>query len=1471
MPTEPGPGRVRLGGKLSIATALFVLVVSVLPLGLASASPVPSAPLSAPATVHAPHSVASSPSLPSSASGSGSPLPAQPHPLGNSGTIVYYGNTTGFATVPANHLGCTVYAGTTYQDNYCYPSAVNPTLVNLPNGNIGIGYEYNTNATGTACTAYAGQARSAVGFSVSSNGGASFGSPAVIVNQTCRYLDAIEPSFAVSGSTLYGAFVEENTSVSGGIFYGQGGATRDDSALAFTSSANSGTSFSTPVTIVKGGNITRPQIATFGNSIYIAYVNMSTSATTVSAGGPFCYGFCYPSVPPAAVDFVYSTDAGATWHGPVTLPGLNASLNDFAINPAVAVNATGTIAVSYFTNGNCTQNTLYGCMDWGLDLVVATSTSNGSTWSGPYTVTPMVGISTEYFEYFDAEVAYWVPQSQILFDPTGQTIDITYSGLYNKSYGGNYYTDDWCCAGIFFATGSVTGSSFTVTPIYTSYNSNFYDDMFNPAIGLNGGTLYVDWTWNNETYCYQQCDYVTGTLNERLVTSTDGGATWSDPLLIALSKGSGGCTSACAYDSSAGYQSSIAFNGSTPLLAYTLPGQETSVSNYWGGVSYFNVSYPTRLYVSEPYVGPTVVLNLTENNLLPGTVWSFTVQGLTYSTNSTSFLITNIPQGRAVTVRPDNLAASFGERISPTSSVGGVVSLSANATVYFNYSLQFELIFFEMPLITPYMEVYFVYNGTQSYFYSDWYCYTGSCYSFREWCDPTYTCSDGVPEGWWYPQGAVIQVSPYAYSNLQNSYWNGTGLGSYTGTASVFNITMDSPINETGWAGQFGVFNESVNAVGLPSTSTYSFTVDGSSYSAGASDTTILTNVISGPHSFTDISATSSTVGWEYFGTPNPSNPVVVPAEPIVNLTFAYVDVGASVGTISFHATGLTMGTSWHFSFNGTEYSSTTPWINVTEHPGTYATQAYPVVAANGSVGYAPVGVPSTWSVTTGSTYSVNYSAAFQTVVTASTGGTISGTGHGTLWLAGGTAATFHAVASNGYEFGGWTGTGLNAYSGSDSWANFTVAGPTTESASFYPLPQNRYNLTFQESGLAAGTWWSVFLSGQGYSTDQPVLQVQNLYPCGPLGNYNLSIPYAYVNGSELTRYAPGGYHATVCTSGSTLVSVQFSPQYYLSLGGTAGGIAQAAIGANTYSNSLWVDNGTSVLLAVVPAANYKFLGWNGTGAGSYTGSTASVGIVMTNPITEIAAFAIPYHPPPPTYWVDFHLATPLAPGTAWTVHLGSTGYSASGTDLNITGLNATSSVSLLVSTTYTPDGLTRYTPVGAPTTLSVSHNQTVTLSYSTSYWVSVTANYGGTIVAPSSNPGGSWVAAGLTITINATANDGYVFLGWTGSGAGSYTGDASVNSIAVKGPIHEVAAFAIAPPASTTVTSSSIWSAPTTWIGLAVVGLLVGLVVGLLVGRRGGGQRPAVSEAAWSEEPGMAESPAEPMNEPSSGETGGT
>ncbi len=225
------------------------------------------------------------------------------------------------------------------------------------------------------------------------------------------------------------------------------------------------------------------------------------------------------------------------------------------------------------------------------------------------------------------------------------------------------------------------------------------------------------------------------------------------------------------------------------------------------------------------------------------------------------------------------------------------------------------------------------------------------------------------------------------------------------------------------------------------------------------------------------------------------------------------------------------------------------------------------------------------------------------------------------------------------------------SYTGPGMFANLTVGGPITETASFIPLPNSRFNLTFQETGLAPGTLWTAFVGGIGYSGTGPAIVVMDLLACGqPGANYNISIPTVYAS-NHATRYvSTTSVPRTQCTTGTTIVKDTFASQYFVSVQSTPGGYATATVGSTTTNNGFWVASGTTVGIDAYVQPGYDFLGWNGTGPGNYTGTLQIDTIVIAGPVLEVAAFAIPQVPPPTVYWLAFTLTTPLASGSAWTV-----------------------------------------------------------------------------------------------------------------------------------------------------------------------------------------------------------------------------
>src|SRR6185503_510905 len=86
-----------------------------------------------------------------------------------------------------------------------------------------------------------------------------------------------------------------------------------------------------------------------------------------------------------------------------------------------------------------------------------------------------------------------------------------------------------------------------------------------------------------------------------------------------------------------------------------------------------------------------------------------------------------------------------------------------------------------------------------------------------------------------------------------------------------------------------------------------------------------------------------------------------------------------------------------------------------------------------------------------------------------------------------------------------------------------------------------------------------------------------------------------------------------------------------------------------------------------------------------------------------------------------------------------------------------------------------------APTT-----DTAFTASFTTQYVLTMRGGAGGVV-----SPGTGFRDSGVVVPIVATPNPGRLFVGWTGSGQGSYSGLDTPSSVTMNGPISETGAFA--------------------------------------------------------------------------------
>jgi hypothetical protein len=1333
------------------------------------------------------------------------------------GTV--YASTELAPSAPAN-TPCLTDNLSIFIESSCYPQTQNPSIVHLENGSFGVGYSIYTtlgplcNATSTTVNLTSATATN-VAWAHSLSNASAWSSATLLGTPSCRWPSASEPTFATGiKAAVFGAYILSNQTVNSSGPFGTQPLFPPDwndpvgDALAFVHSANNGTTWSNVSVVPNVTAAVRPQMAVFGDTVYIVYINTNNSTATYPGGSTL------GTFNALSVDLVVSTDSGARWSGPVVLPGLNAAMANWSSAPSIAVNATGAVAVAYATNRTCLTNCFgfYPGPSYGEQIVVAISTHNGTAWRGPTVAGNWTGESYSYSDYSDQVYSNgyafpWMatPQTAIAYGPTGHAIYVAYAGTIFKSSSYSYL--NWEYSGVFVAYSKTNGVTWSNATVAADFSVDNDDDFYSPGIAVSGGTVYIAYVWLNGTNCYSGvgCTQFQGTVSSWVASSTNG-ANWSSDFAGIASFGN----SPNIADEFQGWESSVAISSTgTPVTATTLPGAY-SLSYSTGGPPYvYTFDYWTNVSIAYVSTGPTAPVTFVEHNLTAGAVWGISFDGITMTTNQTTIRITNVPLHVAMPVGLlSQSTTAYRTQLVTTLSIPTPYEFSGPTVVDANFTTQYGLQLWIEPTLTSYTEQISMFSGGQFYFIESFSGYT----------------YEGPQFPWYFP--ANVTETFQLQSDPPFTYWNGSGPGNVTGAGTELNITMGGPVNETGWAGSYGVYTEGFHANGLPSTSTYGFSFDGTNHTSPGANWTYVPNVSTGGYTLSNITANSSTPGWEYFGwASGGSDAVVVPAEPTVELDFALVETSAPVGTVTFDATGIGPGTVWSVEFNGTDYSSSTPSLSVSTRPGTFPWSAGAAVSANGSVGFAPVGVGPTVSVTSGLTINISYTPAYRVSVVAGLGGAASGTG--SHWLTPGANATFVAAAANDYAFLGWTGSGVGSYTGSNATANVTVGGAITETASFYPLPASRFNVTFDESGIPSGAWWTVDLNGVGFSSNTSSLTVSNLLSCaaGTAGRYQEAVGIAYDTTLGTTRYVAANPPTQFCTNGGTIQPLTFAPQFEVEVSATLGGAAYVADGGVFSGTSLWAYTSDTVQLSAVPVVGYTLVGWTGTGSGSYTGPEVDPAVIATGPITEVATFAPRTPPPAVTYTVEFSSSVALPPGTTWTVTIGTTSYGGVGQDVNISGLSP-GSYTATVSGATSPDGLSRWGPPASTIPLDVSRNATQPVTFGApSYWVTVGGSSGGT-----TTPGSAWYVGGASLDLVATPDVGDTFANWTGTGTGSYSGNISTTNATVRGPLTEFATFE--PVAPATVSVSSIWSSPSTWALLAAIGLVAGLVIGVAVRR---------------------------------------
>ena len=240
--------------------------------------------------------------------------------------------------------------------------------------------------------------------------------------------------------------------------------------------------------------------------------------------------------------------------------------------------------------------------------------------------------------------------------------------------------------------------------------------------------------------------------------------------------------------------------------------------------------------------------------------------------------------------------------------------------------------------------------------------------------------------------------------------------------------------------------------------------------------------------------------------------------------------------SIQFIEAGLPRGTQWDIDLNGTWNSSSSTAINYELGNGTYPYSVPPIFESITGSRYQPSPANDSISVENApAQVEVTFQSQFYVNITTSSpaGGTIAPSSG---WRGSGSYLTLSAVPTPGGQFLEWIGGGNGSYSGSVPSVVVWVRAPITEVALFGPVVS--YDVGFAESGLPAGTTWSVLVDGAQITSDggRDIAILVN-------GTYTWFAPIVSVPSSSV-QYSPTPSSGTVRVNGSGVsVSMTFEKQ----------------------------------------------------------------------------------------------------------------------------------------------------------------------------------------------------------------------------------------------------------------------------------------------------------------------------------------
>jgi hypothetical protein len=321
-------------------------------------------------------------------------------------------------------------------------------------------------------------------------------------------------------------------------------------------------------------------------------------------------------------------------------------------------------------------------------------------------------------------------------------------------------------------------------------------------------------------------------------------------------------------------------------------------------------------------------------------------------------------------------------------------------------------------------------------------------------------------------------------------------------------------------------------------------------------------------------------------------------------------------------------------------------------------------------------------------------------------------------------------------KWGFWAGLGVVLVAAlmigsAGNTAAMTTASPT-------------YSLTFTESGLPAGTSWSVTFASVMHTATTSTITITGV-TAGSSQYYTVSND---IGGATNVQYATADYYGYLNVPYEDKVAVVYVTQYYVTFA-----VAPASSGT-TNPTTTWYNAYTNLTISGSAAVGYSWSKWTVSNSARLvlTSSTFESTRLQINQAGIVTADFTPNK-----YTASF-TESGLPASTHWSVTLN--GHSSGGTTATLTSPSNTVGNDAWTVNPISVGAGTQYTPFPSTASMNIPYQLSQEIVFVRQYQVTVSASPGGS--GSTSPTGAAYYTAGSSFPLLATAAAGYVFHDWT-------------------------------------------------------------------------------------------------------------